>query len=171
MTRKSTSSSVNSRGASVCAVITPIASPVASDDRHGEERLEPLLLELGDVLHPRVVERVVADERRLAVLGRPPREALARSSATLPAWRSYGGDAARRTSRVVVLDEVDEARVDAARVGHEPHDGAAAPRRARATRRPSRRSPGGTSRSFAGTSQRDRMTIEAEESRRACQRD
>ena len=49
----------------------------APDDRHGEERLEPLLLELRHVLHPRVGERVVADERRLAVLDRPPREALA----------------------------------------------------------------------------------------------
>ena len=122
MTTKSTSSSVNSRGASVCAVIAPIGLAVASDDRHGEERLEALLLELGHVLHPRIGERVVADERRLAVLDRPPREALAAlerdlSGLTLVRRRRGAQDEPR-----VVLEEVDEARVDAARVGHEPHD-------------------------------------------------
>ena len=77
MTRKSTSSSENSRGASVWAVIAPIALARAPDDRHREQRLELLLLELGHVLRARVGERVVADERGLAVLGRPPGEALA----------------------------------------------------------------------------------------------
>ena len=48
-----------------------------AEDRDREERLEPLLLELRDVLVARVVERVVADERRLAALGRPPGEPLA----------------------------------------------------------------------------------------------
>ncbi len=93
----------------------------ATDDRHGDERLVALLLELGDVLHPRIRERVVADERGLAVLDRPPREALAaleRDLSRLPLVRRRRG----AHHEAVVLEEVDEAPVDAARVRHEPND-------------------------------------------------
>jgi hypothetical protein len=48
----------------------------AAEDRERQQRLEPLLLELGHVLRARIGSRVVADERGLAVLGRPPGEAL-----------------------------------------------------------------------------------------------
>ena len=96
--------------------------PRAADDGHREERLEPLLLELGDILHPRIRERVVADERRLAVLHGPPGEAVGPVEHDLP-----GMLLVRRRSRAkdeprVVLEEVDEACLDAARVGHEPND-------------------------------------------------
>jgi hypothetical protein len=43
----------------------------APGDRHGGHRLEALLLELGDVLHARVGERVVADEGGLVVARHP----------------------------------------------------------------------------------------------------
>ena len=48
----------------------------AAHDRNGEQGLEVLLLELRHVLHARVGKSVVADERRLAVLGRPPGESF-----------------------------------------------------------------------------------------------
>ena len=92
------------------------------DDRHGEERLEPLLLELGHVLHPRVGERVVADERRLAVLHRPPGEALAALERDLSRL-SLVGRRRRPQDEPLVLEQVDEAGVHAARVRHEPDDG------------------------------------------------
>src|SRR2546425_6262668 len=52
-----------------------ITVPAEQRDRH--ERLEPLLLELGHVVEARVVESVLADEGRLTLLERPPRESLA----------------------------------------------------------------------------------------------
>ena len=123
MTRKSTSSSENSRGASVCAVITPIARSVTADDGEREQRLELLLLELREVLRARVGESVVADERGLAALRSPPREALAALDDDLPRLplvRRRGS--AQHEPLAVVLDQVREARVHAARVGHELDD-------------------------------------------------
>ncbi len=46
---------------------------------------------------------------------------LPRSSETLPIRSSYGSPAARRT-RLIALDEIDEAGVHAARVGEQAHD-------------------------------------------------
>jgi hypothetical protein len=96
-----------------------------ADDRNGEERLELLLLELGDVRRPRVVERVLADERRLASFGSPPRESLAllerhAADVLLVGRRGRAQDEALS----VVLQQVDEARVHSARLGHEANDGA-----------------------------------------------
>ena len=48
--------------------------PSAAEQWHRHERLEPLLLELRHVVEARVLERVVADERRLAPFQSPPRE-------------------------------------------------------------------------------------------------
>ena len=48
----------------------------AAEQGYRYERLEPLLLQFGHVVEARVVERVLADERRLATFERPPREAL-----------------------------------------------------------------------------------------------
>ena len=95
----------------------------AADDRHGEQRLVALLLELRHVLHPRIGERVLADERRLAVLCGPPREALAPLERDLPDLALVRRRRRAHDEPRVVLDEVDEAAVDAARVRHEPHDG------------------------------------------------
>ena len=94
-----------------------------SDDRNGEKRLELLLLELREVLRPRIGQRVVADERGLAALSRPPREpfpALHDNLSSLPLVRR------RRRSELeplpVLREQVHEASVDAAALRHEPHD-------------------------------------------------
>ena len=50
---------------------------VLADQRHGDDRLVLLLVELREVLDARVGEGVVRDERRPAVLGDPAREPLA----------------------------------------------------------------------------------------------
>ena len=52
----------------------PDHASVARGDRHAEQRLEALLLELGHVVDARVVEQVVRDERRLVALRGPPCE-------------------------------------------------------------------------------------------------
>ena len=123
VTRKSTSLSENSRGASVCAVITPMTSAGAADDGDREQRLELLLLELGEVLRARVGEGVVADERGLAALRRPPGEPLAAlhdDLPRLPLVRRRGR--AQDEPLAALVDEIREAGVDAARLGHEPDD-------------------------------------------------
>ena len=73
---------------------------VLAHDRHAQERLEALLLELGDVLDARVGEQVVRDEGRLAALDGPPGEPFAALEAR-PSRRGArtGSDAARSTSR------------------------------------------------------------------------
>src|SRR5206468_204692 len=84
-----------------------------------------LLLELGDVLRPWVVEQVLADEGRLSPLRRPPGEPL----------RALQRDLAdevlvRRTGRLeyeavaAAVYEIDEAGVDGAPLREQPHDGA-----------------------------------------------
>src|SRR4029079_6546963 len=55
---------------------------VSSGDRNGEQRMDLLLLELGDELVARVVDRVLR-EGRLAVLDCPPRDALALAESDL----------------------------------------------------------------------------------------
>ncbi len=94
---------------------------VTPHDGDREERLVALLLELGDVLHARVGEGVLPDERRLRVLDGPPREALAALECHAP-HLTLVGRGGRAHHQPVVLEEVDEAPVHAARVGHEPHD-------------------------------------------------
>ncbi len=97
----------------------------APDHRHREQRLELLLLELREVLRARVGEGVVADERRLGALGRPPREPLSAVDddlAGLALVRRRGG--AEHQPLAVLGEEVDEAGMDAARVGHQANDGA-----------------------------------------------
>ena len=81
-----------------------------------------LLLELRDVLDARVVEQLVADERGLLVLGRPPGETLAPLERDL-ADEVRVGLRGGAQHEAFVLDQVDEARVDGARVGQEPDDG------------------------------------------------
>ncbi len=97
----------------------------ATADRQREQRLEAFLLELRDVLHTRVGERVVADERRLAPLRRVPRESLATIEphlADLALVGRRGG--AEREPTAVAVQEIDEAGVHAARVRYEANDGA-----------------------------------------------
>ena len=137
----------------------------AADDREREQRLEPLLLELGEVLRPRVRQRVVADEGRLAALRRPPGEALAAlhdDLARLALVRRRG--CAQHEALAGLVEQVREARMHAARVRHQPDDGLAAPRSARATTRPSRRSAEASSRPFAAPFAADRTTRETRES-------
>src|SRR3970282_345613 len=84
----------------------------AAHDGHGEKRLELLLLELGDVLRPRIGKSVLADDRGLAVLGGPPGEALPaleRDLADLPLVRRRRR--AQDETGSVVLDEGSDARV------------------------------------------------------------
>src|SRR5207253_3742252 len=88
------------------------------------ERLEPLLLELRDVVEARVVESVLANEGRLTPLERPPRESLA------PAEHDLADEVSVRLRRCVeiealplVVEEIDEARVDGACLGEQPNDG------------------------------------------------
>src|SRR5205823_7699760 len=83
---------------------------VLAEDGHGDERLEALLLELGDVLDTRVRECVLPDECGLAVLERPPREPLAaleRDLADQVLVRLARGP--EHQAPTAVLDEVDEA--------------------------------------------------------------
>ena len=80
--------------------MTPITSP-ERPVTGSAQRLEPLLLQLREVLRARVVERVVTDERGLAVLCRPPGEPSPRSITTLPpaarrAATRHAGRGARR---------------------------------------------------------------------------
>ena len=115
-------------------------------DRDGEERLEPLLLELRDVLDAGVVEEVLRDESRLPVLGGPPGEALTTRQLDLAGEvRVRLGRRPENELAAVVLDEVEEACVHGARVGERAAPRRTAPRRARATTRPSRRCERGTS--------------------------
>src|SRR5205085_10328605 len=86
-----------------------------------DERLKPLLLELWHVLHSRVVECVLADERRPALRERPPREALAAlqlDAAGEMCVRCRRG--AEHESLSVAVEEVHEARVNGAGVGEQP---------------------------------------------------
>ncbi len=104
--------------------MTPITLAVARDDRHAQKRLEALLLQLGNVLRALVLQQLVGDEGRLAMLRRPPREALASLE------HDPAGEMVVRSARspqdeslTVVVDEIDEARMNGARVRQEAHDG------------------------------------------------
>ena len=95
-----------------------------AEQGHRYERLEPLLLELGHVVEARVFQRIFADEGRLTLLERPPREPLAAGQDDLADEVSVR---LRRCVEIetlpVAVEEVDEACVDRARVREQPHDG------------------------------------------------
>jgi hypothetical protein len=82
----------------------------APGDRHRGHRLEALLLELGDVLHPRIGERVLADERGLPAPRHPPGQPLV--EAQLDAPHQVGVHAGGRPHpQPVAIAQVDEAGV------------------------------------------------------------
>ncbi len=84
----------------------------ARRDRDRRHRLEAVLLELGDEVRTRVVHRALADERRLAVADRPPRQPLVH--AELDATDLARVDGRRRPqAQPVARDEVHERGVRA----------------------------------------------------------
>ncbi len=92
-------------------------------ERHRNERLKSLFLELGHVLHTRIVEGVLADERRLALGERPPGKTLA--ALQLDAAREVrvrGGSGAQHEPLPVTIEEVDEAGVRSAGVREQAND-------------------------------------------------
>ena len=96
---------------------------VLGEDRHRDERLKLLLGELGDVLEAGIGERVLSNERRLAVLDRPPGEALAPFERDVPDEVGIGlRGSPHHEPPVAVLGQVDEAGRDVARVGQQPDD-------------------------------------------------
>ena len=114
-------SSVNSRGASVWSTITPIVSPAREHDRNRHHRLEPLLVEDREELHPRVRHRAFADELGLAVAGHPPGQPLVEAH-----LHNADGRGVHRRGRPdrqhPALEQVDEARVATGRLGREVDD-------------------------------------------------
>ena len=66
-------------------------------DRHGGHRLPALLLELGEVLHARVVERLVADQRGAACCA-PPSRSRPRRSPSRSGRRTRGARATPRAA-------------------------------------------------------------------------
>ena len=114
-------SSVNSCGASVCSTITPIVSFDARQDRHRDHRLEALLLQQREVLHPRVVHRALADELGRAVARHPAGQPLLDRHLHAPdgvgEHRRGGAD-----RQLVVLEQVDEAGVAVGRLGRQVDD-------------------------------------------------
>ena len=91
------------------------------EDRHRDHRLEVLLLELGNELHPRVGHRVLANELRGLVARHPAREPLVDAEREL-------ADETRVTRRCgpqhqpLALGEVDEAGMARGRVGRDVDD-------------------------------------------------
>ncbi len=93
------------------------------DERHRDERLVLLLLELREVLHPRIRQHVLVDEHRLAVLEHPPGDPLAGAHRDATA---EVGVALRRGAQhdppAALLGEEDVRRVRDDRVVDEPDD-------------------------------------------------
>jgi hypothetical protein len=94
---------------------------VAREDRDRDHGLEALLLELGHVLHARVVERVVADELGRLGPGHPAGEPLVDAPREL-AHQVRVPRRGRAQDQPVALHEVDEGGVAAGRVGRDVHD-------------------------------------------------
>ena len=120
---KSTSSPENSRGASVCAEMTPITSPLRP--RIGTESSDwnCSSSSSGTYLTRGSSSRFSRHEGGLAMLGRPPGETLAPRQLDPPGeLRVRLRRRPEDEPRPVVLDEVDEARVHGARIGQEPDD-------------------------------------------------
>ena len=93
----------------------------AGRDRHGHHRLEALLLQLGDVVRARVVLRVLADDRGLAVAHAPAGQTLLDGELDLP---DGVGEHARRGAQTeaVTLSQVDEAGVATGGLGEQVDD-------------------------------------------------
>jgi hypothetical protein len=97
---------------------------VLAEDRDRDERLEPLLIELRNVLHAGVGQEVVADEGGLLLLRHPPGEPFA--SLESDAADVLAVRLARRPQDQPIaplVDEVDEAGVNGAGVGEQADDG------------------------------------------------
>ena len=89
--------------------------------RHGDHRLEALLVQLGHVLHARVGERVLADELGRVVAGHPAREPLV--DAELDLADEVRVDPRRGVQpQAAPLAQVDEARVAARGLREDLHD-------------------------------------------------
>ena len=96
---------------------------VLAVQRHCDERLKPLLFELGYVFHARIVERTLANERRPALRERPPREALPTLQLDAADEVRVGrGCGAQHEPLAVAIEEIDEAGMRGARVGEQPYD-------------------------------------------------
>jgi hypothetical protein len=93
----------------------------AREHRHGDHRLEVLLLELRHVLHARVVHRVVADELGGLGAGDPPGQALLRPPGERADQMRVPGRS-RSQYKPLVLHEVDEGGVAARGVGRDLDD-------------------------------------------------
>ena len=92
-------------------------------ERHRDERLKALFLELGHVLHPRIVERTLANERRPALRERPPREAFpALQLDTAGEVRVRRGGGTQQESLPITIEQVDEAGMGGTRVREQPYD-------------------------------------------------
>ena len=96
-----------------------VAGPLG--ERHRDHRLEALLLELGDVVHARVVERVVADQHRLARARDPAADAFV-DAEPQPADEVAVDRRGGAQDELLVLDEVDEAGVAVGRLAQDPDD-------------------------------------------------
>jgi hypothetical protein len=93
----------------------------ARGHRDGHHRLEVLLLELGHVLHARVREGVLADERSLTGARHPARQPLVQGELHLADDVSV--DARRGAhAQAIAVAQVDEARVAARGLGHQLDD-------------------------------------------------
>ena len=93
------------------------------EERYRHERLEALLLELGEDLDARIGEQALDHDCRSAMLHRPTGETLSllhRDLADEVLERGRCGS--QHQPLVRLLDEVDEARVNGARLGEQAHD-------------------------------------------------
>ena len=99
----------------------PHHAAVAVEHRNGHERLEPLLLELREVLHPRVLERLLLDERRTPGLHHPSGEALPELHAD-DAGEMLVGRGGRPEHQAIAVEEPDQAGVAPRRLRRQPDD-------------------------------------------------
>ena len=99
----------------------PDHAAVPGRNRHRDERLKPLLVELGHVLEAWVVRGAVTDEGRRAVLHRPPREAFPALEDDC-SGEMLVGRRGRVQDEPVALEQVDEAGMDGARLREQPDD-------------------------------------------------
>jgi len=93
----------------------------ARRDRHDGHRLELLLLELSEVLHARVVDRVLANERGRVVPQHPAGQPLVHAHVEL-ADEMRVNLRRRLQSQAVAVAQVDEARVAVGRLAHQVDD-------------------------------------------------
>ena len=96
-----------------------VAGP--ADQRHGDHRLEVVLVELGDVVVARVLERVVADQHRLARARDPAADPLA-DAEPRPADEVAMDRRRGPQHEPLVLDQVHQAGVAVRRLAQDPDD-------------------------------------------------